>query len=204
MLSLAIIAFSSPARGAQPINILQGHFDQVFSILRDPQYGELSPKTLQKERIWNIFEEIFDFTEVSRQTVGKKWQSFSEQQQKEFTRVFAEFLCALYLEKLQQSLTDEKILYISEDLISESKVLVNTMILNIPKGVGTSVGYNMHTCDGAWKVYDVKIEGISLVNIYRSQFKKILLKESPDHLISQLKRKINAKNRSVEQTSLHP
>jgi phospholipid transport system substrate-binding protein len=191
ILAVVIIATSSLAHGVQPMNVLKGHIDQVMGILKDPQYEEISQKALQEEKIWAIFQEIFDFTEVSRRAVGINWRGFTDQQRKEFTDVFAQFLGSIYLDRIRKNITNQQVVYLGENLISESKAMVKTKIFDEATGIQTPVGYNMGVRDGSWKVYDVKIEGVSLVKNYRSQFRKILLKESPDYLIAQLKKKID-------------
>ena len=79
-------------------------------------------------------------------------------------------------------------LYVAQNFLTDSKAQVKTTILR--SGVEIPALYNMHKDDGAWRIYDVKIEGVSLVKNYRSQFSQVLQKKSPDQLIELIKKKI--------------
>ena len=88
----------------------------------------------------------------------------------------------------QKELQREKIVYLSQNIASGSKARVKTKIVSTNMDI--PVNYNMIKRNGSWKVYDVNIEGVSLIKNYRSQFNQILSKDSPTYLIERLKRKI--------------
>jgi phospholipid transport system substrate-binding protein len=188
------------AHGAQPLDELQGHIDQVVSILKDPKYQETAQKDLQREKIWEIIHKAFDFTEMAKRAVAKHWKRFTQDEKKEFSQLFAELLGGAYLGKIQRSYEDEKIIYVTEKMLSSSKALVKTKILR--QNTEIPVAYSMRNRNGTWRVYDINIEGVSLVKNYRTQFSKILLKKSPARLIEMLKKKIErekTKNASQDQ-----
>lgn len=171
-----------------PLEILKEKIDKVFSILNDPAYSDKTKKDAEHDKLWEIFKNAFDFKSMSRLALGANWRSFSKEEQNEFASVFGRFLSNTYLDKIQSDFTDEKVKYVGEDMLSNNRVVVLTNIIR--NGVETPVNYNMFKEGGLWKIYDVKIEGVSLLKNYRSQFTSILLREKPRDLIEMLKKKL--------------
>jgi len=199
-LSLLLLLFlsASPAFGAQPIDILKKPVDHIIQILTDPQYEDLSQKQLQHDKIWDIVRTIFDFKAISRLTVGRQWKKFVPAEKEAFTDVFARFLGNTYIGKIQGHYQNEKVIFLSQKMISASKAVVKSKLLR--EGIETPVDYRMYNRKGMWKVYDVRIEGVSLVKNYRDQFRKFLLKESPKQLIERVRQKVEnqKKKRTVD------
>ncbi|MFC1890901.1 phospholipid-binding protein MlaC [Thermodesulfobacteriota bacterium] len=187
ILLFACIFLPINAYSAQPNDILQTAIDQVIFILEDPAYQDESRKTVQKEKLWKIIGEIFDFEEMSKRTLARNWKGFSPPQQKEFTEVFGNFLTANYLKKIQSGFKGEKVVYLDYEKINETKAFVETKIIR--ESVEIPVNYSMLVSNNSWRIYDVKIEGVSLMKNYRVQFNSILRKESPDQLIETLRNK---------------
>ena len=186
--ALLIIAMPILAHSAQPLDVLQGHVDQVIDILQNSQHEEAAQDDPQREKIWEIIRKAFDFEEMAKRALARDWRNFTQQQREKFSSAFAEFLGNTYLDKIQKGYRDEKVIYLAQEMIADSKALVKTKILRA--GGEIPVVYSMQKQNGTWRIYDVNIEGVSLVNNYRAQFGKILSKESPDHLIEMLKKKI--------------
>ena len=133
---------------------------------------------------------IFDYTFISKSTLGRfHWENdFSVAQRDEFVKVFSKFLGNTYLEKIQEGYENQKVDYLSEDMLTPSKAVVKTSITS-PKNQ-IPVDYFMRAQDGTWKIYDVNVEGVSLVQNYRSQFNSFLLNQKAEKLIDQLRSKI--------------
>jgi phospholipid transport system substrate-binding protein len=187
---LCILFITSPLHsyGAQPMDVLKQAVDEVLTILADPAYQDPSGADEQQEKLWKIIHDVFDFHEMSRSTAGRHWKRFSESQKKEFTDVFGRFLADNYLHKIRSGFKGEKVAYIEQYMVTDTKAVVKTEIKR--ENGDIPVDYSMILLDGAWRVYDVKIEGVSLVKNYRSQFHSILMDESPDRLIEMLKEKL--------------
>ena len=183
-----LISMAASASGNQPMDELKGPIDQVIGILKDPLYQAADQKTRQRDKMWEIIQTVFDFQEISKRTLANNWKLLSPDQQKEFSTVFSEFLGNTYLDKIQGEYKNEKVLYLGQDMLTESKALIKTKILR-ENNVDIPVDYSMLLQDQRWKIYDVNIEGVSLVQNYRSQFKQILMKETPAQLIDRLKKK---------------
>ena len=174
--------------GSQPMETLRYAVDNVISILEDKTYQNSQQKEDQQQKIWDIFVQIFDFEEMSKRTLANDWRSFTPQQQVEFSDIFAKFLGNTYLGKLQKEFNGESVDYLGNEMLTDTKAVVRTTILR--QGVEVPIDYSMLLKENAWKIYDVKIEGVSLLKNYRAQFRSILMKNSPEYLIDMLKKKI--------------
>jgi len=171
-----------------PMETLKIPIDEGMSILTDPKYKDPSLKKIQREKIWDVVRKSFDFTELGGRTLAANWKKFSPDQRKEFTGVFSEILGNAYLDKIQGAFRDEKIVYVGQEMVTDSKAIVKTKIVRAKGEI--PVHYSMKLKDQSWKIYDIQAEGISLVQNYRSQFSEILIKESPDDLIKRLHKKL--------------
>ncbi len=181
------ISLTAPAYGAQPIETLEKLIQQVIGILNDAKYQDASKADQQQKDIWKATQKGFDFELISKLALGKYRKRFSKPELKEFTNLFTELLGDTYIIKLQEGFKNEKVTYLSQDLISDVKARVKTIVIR--KGVDVPVDYSMRLRDSKWRVYDIKIEGVSLVKNYRTQFNTFLLKKSPAKLITHLKEK---------------
>ncbi len=185
----ALITVTAFATGNQPLDDLKGPIDRVIVILNDPQYAAADQKAAQRDKMWEIVRTVFDFQEISKRTLAKNWKLFSKGQQDAFVDVYADFLAHTYLDKIQGEYKgNEKVLYLEQEFFSDSKALIKTKIVR-ESGVEIPIDYRMLQASQGWRIYDVNIEGVSLVQNYRSQFNQILMKETPDQLIERLKKK---------------
>lgn len=185
---LIFIYMTPRAYGLEPMEELRKPIDQVIRILRDPQYIDDAQKKLQHDKIWKIVQELFDFKEISKRSLARNWLIFTLQERKEFTDIFAEFLGDIYIDKIQGEYHNEKVVYLGQEMITDSKAIVKTKILR--ETLEIPIDYRMLMRKGNWKVYDVNIEGVSLVKNYRTQFSETLLSETPAQLIERVRKKI--------------
>ncbi len=173
--------------GRQPLDQVKIPIEKAIAVLKNPEYMGEEKKEMQRERIWEIVQEAFDFKLISIRAVARSWRNFDKKQKEEFVVQFTELLRNTYIDKLQGEFHDEEVLFLGQDMISEDKAVVKSKILR--GNVEIPMDYSMHFHDNKWWIYDVNIEGVSLVKNYRNQFKSILAKESPDQLILRLKEK---------------
>ena len=197
-----VLLFTGAALGAagSPTDALKGPLDQSIEILKDPKYKADDPalKIEQRDKIWDLVEGTFDFTEVSRRALARNWKSFSPQQQKDFAAVFSKMLGNIYVDRIQTGFSDQKVEF-ADEILHESKPLaiVKTFIVGDRNKI--PVDYSLKNKNGQWVVYDVKVEGVSLIKNYRTQFNDILRKESPDQLIDRLKAKVAEQEAAAKQ-----
>ena len=189
-----VLVFLMTALGtalASPTATIKGPLDQAVSILKDPRYQSDDPglKKEQRDKIWGVVESTFDFTEVSRRALARNWKSFSTEEQQEFAEVFAKMLGNIYVERIQSGFADQKIEF-ADEILHDTKPLaiVKTFIVTDKNKI--PVDYSLKKKSDQWRVYDVKVEGVSLIKNYRTQFNDILRKEKPAQLIERLKTKV--------------
>jgi phospholipid transport system substrate-binding protein len=186
---IALVVWTAPlSAAAEPLDSLKGPIDEVMRILNDPQYKDPNLKGQQRDAIWSKVRDMFDFEEISQRTVARNWNKFSAQEKKEFTDVFSDFLGNTYMDKIQGEYHNEKIQYGSQEVVEGTRALVKTNILR--ESLAIPVDYKMKLDGSNWKIYDVMVEGVSLVKNYRTQFASILRKETPAQLIERLKKKL--------------
>ncbi|MEE8431003.1 MAG: ABC transporter substrate-binding protein [Candidatus Desulfatibia sp.] len=183
-----IVGIPCSANGMEPLDALKVPVDQLLGILKDPQYQDAAREDAQREEIWETIRQVFDFPVMAKLALARNWKKFTPQQRKEFTDLFAELLESTYVDKIQGGYEEEKVLYLGQKMVSDSKARVTTKILR--SSVDIPIVYSMLKRNDIWRVYDVKIEGVSLIKNYRTQFSHVLAKDSPAHLIKRLKRKI--------------
>jgi phospholipid transport system substrate-binding protein len=187
--ALLILWLMSPpeANSGAPLDLVKNHINRVLEVLRDPALkGDLGRK-VKKERVRAISEEMFDFIELSKRSLGQNWEKFNPDQQKEFIRLYQSLLEETYSEKIT-SYTDERVVFKKEGNLSEKTVEVQTTILT--KTSEVPIYYRLMEKNGNWKVYDVVIEGVSLVSNYRTQFREILAGKTPEALLGILRNKV--------------
>jgi len=190
-LFLATVVFAlfgtvQSAQAATPREEIQSSVEKVLTILKDPN---LKPESKREERIAQLRQVIFpkfDFAEMARRSLGANWQKHTPEQQKEFVKLFTDLIEGSYVSNLD-SYNGEKVAFTGDKQDGEY-AQVDTKITG-NKGDDSTVSYKLRQSDGTWKIYDVVIENISIVNNYRSQFSRVIARSSFDDLLRQMKEK---------------
>ena len=131
---------------------------------------------------------MFDFKLMAKLSLGKKyWPGLSPEQRERFTELFIERLRGSYLNRLT-AYTDEKVIYESSVAVKK-KVHVPTLLVS--KSNKISMLYKLYRASDSWKIYDVEIEGVSIIRSYRSQFNEILQKGTFDDLLKKMEKPAN-------------
>ena len=176
------------AGGDQPVEALQRGVEEGLGILNDPEFNNADRKDAQQHKLRIILEQMFDFREFSRLVLAANWKNFTPLQREAFVRLFAEFLGRFYMGQLQEKYKDERLIYVSQQMLSTRRALVRIKV--VWKAQEIPVDLRMFKRKGLWKVYDIQVLGISAVRNYRAQFKSLLSKETPAQVIERLKKKI--------------
>jgi phospholipid transport system substrate-binding protein len=179
-----VLTSVSLARAGAPTDALKQTVDQVVKILADPALRD-KPDARRTE-VRKTAESIFDYPDTARRALGPHWNARTPQQQEEFVKLFADVLDRSYVSKIELY-QGERVKYVGETVDGEEAV-VKTLIAT-KKGADMPIDYRMHIKNGRWLVYDVIIEGVSLVSNYRTQFNKIVQTESYDALVQRLRAK---------------
>ena len=184
------LAFSAAVFAGVPLDTVKSHATAVIDALRDPALkGEAGAKA-KRDKIRAAAENLFDFVELSKRTLGANWNNLNPEQRKEFVALYRGILEDTYVDRIT-AYTDEKVNFTKEVALSESTVEVQSVV--VTKKSEIPINYRVIKRGDGWKVYDVVIEGVSLINNYRSQFREILAKESPQGLLDTLRKKVEKK-----------
>lgn len=186
MTLIICLIFPVSAFAGMPLDTVKGYVDKVLDVLRDPSLKAESAKKVKKNKIRAISEKMFDFAELSKRTLAQNWSKFNPEQQKEFVELYTSVLEDAYANKIM-SYTDEKIVFSKEITLTEKTVEVQSTIIRQTTEI--PIHYRVILKDGVWRVYDVVIEGVSLINNYRAQFREILSNNPPESLLETLRKK---------------
>jgi phospholipid transport system substrate-binding protein len=173
---------------ATPGETVENGVNKVLQILKDPAF---KAKT-KDEKIATIAEEIdaiFDFKELSKRTLGRDWKKMKAEQQEEFVTLFKKLLQGVYADRVL-AYSDQKVIFEKELMLKKGTAEVQSYILS-SNGSKIPLFYRLTDKSGSWKTYDMIIEGVSMVKNYRTQFREILSKDSPEKLIEILREKVN-------------
>ena len=164
--------------------LLAGKLDAAIAVLQKKDMGQQ-----EKDRqIIEIVTPIFDFPLMAKLSLGKKyWPGLSNEQKGKYTDLFVKRLEASYLEKLSLY-TDETVVY-KTPIQNERKVEIPTEVISKDKKI--SMTYKLYKSEQDWKIYDLEIEGISMIVTYRSQFDQILDKGTFDDFLLKLEKPEN-------------
>jgi len=186
---LVLFLFSLPVYAGAPLNTTQVNVNKVLDVLRDPKLKSESAKETKKQKLRSIYKGMFNEIEFSRRTLARNWSKLNTAQQEEFIQLFEQVLEKAYIDKIL-SYTNEKIDFYKESVNSETQAEVQTKVITSSKEI--PIFYRLILKDGAWKVYDVVVENVSLVQNYRTQFNDILAKNTPEQLLEILRKKVKA------------
>ena len=181
------LAVATPARAGAPLDQLRQQIDRVMKVLEDP---ELKKETRAKDRrvaVRKIANDIFDFNETAKRSLGRHWLARTPAERDEFVQVFTDLLERSYISRVELY-GGEKIQYVGDTIEDGEQAKVQTKL--VTKGGGEiPIEYRMHKKADRWLVYDVIIEGVSLISNYRTQFNKIIQTSSFQELVKKMKSK---------------
>jgi phospholipid transport system substrate-binding protein len=164
--------------------------DEVIQILTNSQLQGEGKKQERRKRLREAIFVRFDFQEMAQRSLGAHWQRRTPEEQREFIKVFSDLLEQTYVDKIE-SYNNEKFIYANERIDGSYAEVGSKM--RTSKGEEFTINYKLHRVGEDWKVYDLVIENISLMNNYRSQFNCILTGSTYDELISKIKAKVSDK-----------
>jgi phospholipid transport system substrate-binding protein len=183
--ALSLVATGRADAGA-PTDQLKAQIDRVLKVLDDPELKKDSRNRERRAAVRKIANDIFDFGETARRSLARHWQGRTPSERDEFVQLFSDLLERSYISKVELY-GGEKIQYLG-DAVEGDQAKVQTKLLT-KGGSEIPIEYRMHRKGDRWLVYDVIIEGVSLVANYRTQFNKIIQTDSYQALIKKMKNK---------------
>ncbi len=185
---LILVLAGSTAIAASPKEVAKEVIDKALSIINDPAYAGPAKKQQRHDMVKQIVDRHFDYREMAKRSLGATWNSLSNPQRDEFVRIFAELLEASYADKIDRYVKNVRIDYPGERLDGDYAE-VPTVVVRPNDRIPLT--YRLHNASGTWMVYDVVIEGVSLVSNYRSQFARVISESSYAELVKRLRTKVN-------------
>ncbi|MCA1792656.1 MAG: phospholipid-binding protein MlaC [Desulfotignum sp.] len=183
LVTAAVNVGASPARDQ-----LEASIDAIIQILKDDTLAGEANTERRREALRKMFFERFDFEKTSQLSLGRHWRDKTPTERKTFVDLFSTLMENNYVSKIE-SYTDEKVNFVKEQ-IRGKKAQINTII--VTDNIEIPIDYRMYQTDtGQWLVYDIVIEGVSLVANYRAQFARMLESDSFASLLKELEQKTN-------------
>jgi len=185
-LILPLVAGPSPVWAGAPTDTLKSQIDRVLKILEDP---ELKKDGRQKDRrtaVRQVANDIFDFAETAKRSLARHWPTRTPAEREEFVQLFSDLLERSYISKIEVY-GGERIQFTGEALEAENAIVRTRLVTK--QGTEIPIDYRMLKKGDKWLVYDVVIEGVSLIANYRTQFNKIITTSSYQELVKKMKTK---------------
>jgi phospholipid transport system substrate-binding protein len=184
---IALFTFCSVhgAWAGPPTDRLREGIDRVIKILQDP--GLKGDKHVDQRRaaIALAARAIFDFGEMARRSLARHWEKRTPAEQEEFVRIFTALIERTYISRVDQSDVASRMTYRGEKMDADHAVVQTTVSLD--NGRELALDYRMHNPGDYWRIYDLSIEGNSMVSSYRAQFSRIIRTSSYETLVAKIK-----------------
>jgi phospholipid transport system substrate-binding protein len=179
---VAMLVASTAIAEPSPTDDVRSSVEAVIALLKDDQLDRQS----RRDRMREVIDKRFDFRAMSQRTLATNWKKATEAEKQKFTELFAELIQNSYVSKIE-SYTNETVEYPGEKQKGR-KAVVETLI--VTSSAEIPVDYKVYLKDGSWQVYDVIIEGVSLISNYRSSYQEIVRKDGFNGLLAQMEEKI--------------
>lgn len=180
-----LISSTLQASPLGPTEQLKPALDNLIIVLENESLQGDVNKVERRLQIMTAISSSFDFKEMSRRVLGRTWNTITPDQRKHFVALMTKLLENVYIGKLE-TYSGQAIEFVAER-IKGKRAQVTTLIEN--QGVKLPIHYIMQEVDDKWMVYDINIEGVSLIRNYMEQFKSILRKEKYEGLIKIIEKK---------------
>ena len=187
LLSLGVLLLGgSTVRAGEPMDMVKQSTDRILKILKDPELKAKSKEPEKRRLLRKLADERFDWEEMAKRSLATHWGERTPEERKEFVSLFADLLERSYMGKIE-GYKNEKIVLEKEDIDADYAVVETNVVTE--REVEIPINYRLHKKGSDWLVYDVSIEGVSLVNNYRTQFNNIIMSSSYQELVKKLKTK---------------
>jgi phospholipid transport system substrate-binding protein len=184
--AVVAILTAREAVAGPPTDQLKSAIDRVVKVVADPSLKGDDRMAERRSAVRRIADDIFDWNEIARRALARHWQSLTDKQRAEFVALFSDLLERSYISKIELY-GGEKIQYAGERVDGETATVATRIVTK--NGTEVPIDYRLLKKGDRWLVYDVNIEGVSLVSNYRTQFNKIIQTGSFEDLIQKLRAK---------------
>jgi phospholipid transport system substrate-binding protein len=181
---LLIFGLVTPSLAGEPTDHIKKTTDKMITILNDPVLK--NNLEVRRKMLRSTLNERFDWTEMAQRSMADHWKNLTEEEKKEFVPLFTDLLESTYMNRIE-NYSGDKVSYDDEKVKGDYSLVKVTIFTD--KQVVIPVAYKMKKKGPEWTIYDVSIEGVSLVNNYRQQFDSVILSSSYQVLVEKLKEK---------------
>jgi len=185
------------ARAGAPTDQVKSGTDQVLKIIQDPALKGADKTPVRRQQLRTVVDQVFDWQETGKRALGRHWQPLTPEQRQEFSSLFADLVERSYVGKIELY-SGEKIIY-AGDTIEGDQATVKTKLITKSQ-TQIPIDYRLQKEGDRWRVYDVLIEGVSLVGNYRTQFNRVIQQTGYDDLVKKMKTKQEELQFEDEQT----
>jgi phospholipid transport system substrate-binding protein len=182
-----IFATATPVCAGVPTEKIRETTEKILSIVTDPALKGPEKDQERRALIRKVVDERFDWKEMSQRALARHWRKLNDAQKQDFVILFGKLLERTYLDKVEDY-SGEQVTYVNE-VVEGDYALVEVKLLTT-KGTEIPVHYKLRKKGEDWRVYDIAIEGVSLINNYRVQFNDIITKSSYQELVKKLQEKV--------------
>ena len=183
---LLVLGAAGRVWAGPPTDQLRAQIERVLKVLDDPELKKDGRQRDRRGAVRQIANEIFDFSETARRSLARHWAGRTQAERDEFVQLFSDLLERSYISKIELY-GGEKIAYAGDSIEGETAI-VRTKLMT-KQGTEIPIEYRMLRRGDKWLVYDVVIEGVSLIANYRTQFNKIITTSSFQELVKKMKTK---------------
>ncbi len=194
----AALLLPLPAGAGAPTDQLRAAADRVIQILDDPALQAEERALERQAAVRAAVVDLFDFTEIGRRALARHWRELSEPEQQEFVALFRALLDRTYLPQINLY-QRERIQFVGESVDGEFAAVQAHVATR--RGQEAGVIFRLHRRGEGWLIYDVSVEGISLVGNYRAQFDQIIQRASYQGLVARIRQKLAASSSAEQATS---
>ncbi len=187
--SLLLVSSTSLVQAGEPQEKVRETVDAVLAVLQDKTLQGPENTEKRREKMRQAVFQRFGVEEMAQRALGQHWQKRTPAEKKEFATLFGELLERSYVNKIESYTGEQTVLYTKETIEKDGYASVRTEIV-VKRDANVEVEYRLLRRNESWQVYDIVIEGVSLVNNYRTQFNNVVSQESYDALVKKLKVKL--------------
>jgi phospholipid transport system substrate-binding protein len=181
---LPLLLYAQTVHASEVTDKVKANIDEALKVLKDQSLTEPEKTGERRARLRSIVNGWFDFEEMSKRSLARHWRKMTGVEKEEFVTLFGNFLEGSYIDKIEAN-SDAEVLYVGE-IRNKNKAVVKTKVIT-KQDTEIPIHYRLLNKKEDWVVYDVVIEGVSLVSNYRTQFNKIIQSSSYEGLVKRLK-----------------
>lgn len=190
LLLISAFTMALPALAGEPTEQVKETTDKIIAIVSDPALKESERSEEKRELLRNVVDERFDWEEMSRRSLARHWSKRTDEEKREFIALYAQLLERTYMDRVE-GYSGEQVAYEGERV--EGDYAIVKVRITTPKDTEIPVKYRVRKKEDKWLVYDVYVEGVSLVNNYRVQFNNVISRSSYEKLLKKLRAKVAEK-----------